>query len=132
MVEVNSGRNCGIVSGVGGHTEFCSTRVCLELRLGNILEMVVGDCVPLHHPLSNFISIQNSVHQLSLDIRLGFSLGDMLQDTLASSLSSICLYLFGYHCYCVCPLFHFLLLILVYNSRHILAEALSYSFRTSC
>ena len=59
------------------------------------------------HPLSNFISVQNSIHQLSLDIGLRFSLEDILWDTSAPSLPSICLYLFGYHCYCVCPLFRF-------------------------
>ena len=46
-VEVDLGRNCGIVNGVGGCTEFRSDRVCLELRNRNILEMVAEDCVPL-------------------------------------------------------------------------------------
>ena len=43
---------------------------------------------------------------------------------------SIYLHLFGYCCYGIFPLFYFLLLLFVYNSRLILAEALSYSFRT--
>ena len=47
-MEVDSERNCGIVNDVGGCMEFSSDRVCLELRNGNILEMVAEDCVPLH------------------------------------------------------------------------------------
>ena len=47
-MEVDSGRNCGIVDDVGEHVEFCSNGVCLELRNGNILEMVAKDIVPLH------------------------------------------------------------------------------------
>ena len=47
-MEIDSERDCGIVGGVGGHTEFHSDGVCLELRLGNILEMLAKDCVPLH------------------------------------------------------------------------------------
>ena len=49
-MEIDSERDCGIVSGVGGHTEFRSNGVCLELRLGNIPEMVAEDCVPLQQP----------------------------------------------------------------------------------
>ena len=40
--------------------------------------------------------------------------------------------LFGYYCCCSYPLFYLPLLLFVYSSRLILAEVLSYSFRTSC
>ena len=38
-MEIDSERDCGIVGGVGGHTEFHSNGVCSELRLRNIPEM---------------------------------------------------------------------------------------------
>ena len=72
-----------------------------------------------HHPKS--CSPAKSRHQTQIQ---------SWRDTSASSLPSICLYLFGYHCYCVCPLFHFLLLILVYNSTLILAEVQGDTFLT--
>src|ERR1700761_3934240 len=40
--------------------------------------------------------------------------------------------LFGHYCCCNHPLFYFPLLLFVYSSEPILAEVLSYSFRTSC
>ena len=46
-MEIDSERDCRIVGGMGGHTVFCSYRVCPELRLRNIPEMVAEDCVPL-------------------------------------------------------------------------------------
>ena len=49
-MEVDSGRDCGIIDVVGEHMEFCSNGVCSELRLGNILGMVAEDCAPLQKP----------------------------------------------------------------------------------
>ena len=34
--------DCGVVVGVGGHTEFCSDGICLEMRFGNIPELDCG------------------------------------------------------------------------------------------
>ena len=47
----------GIINGVEGHMEFCSDGVCLELKNGNILEMVAEDCVPLQPALPTSVRI---------------------------------------------------------------------------
>ena len=52
-MEMHSDMDYGVVDGAGGHTEFCSDGVCLELWFGNILEMMAKDCVPLHPPPSS-------------------------------------------------------------------------------
>ena len=41
---------CGVVDGMGGHTEFHIDGVCSELGFGNILEISAEGCVPLHLP----------------------------------------------------------------------------------
>ena len=46
-MEVDSEKDCAIVYGVVGHTEFRYDRVCLELVLRDFLEMIVGNCVLL-------------------------------------------------------------------------------------
>ena len=46
-MEVDSEDGCGIVWGVGEHTEFRYDGVRSEFVLGNFPGMMVGSCVPL-------------------------------------------------------------------------------------
>ena len=93
--------------------------------------------IPKTTPKSNSepISVPTLAHQ-----RLGLGPANVLQDTLELdlethpiySMSVVVILLFGHYCCCNHPLFYFPLLLFVYSSESILAEVLSYSFRTSC
>ena len=64
--------DCRVIIGVGGCTEFCSDRMCLELCFGNILEMVSKDCVPLqmqYDAIGTTYSNRMSINRLDYDNR---------------------------------------------------------------
>ena len=46
-MEVDSEKDCAIVYGVVGHTEFRYDGVCSESVLGDFPETIVGNCVLL-------------------------------------------------------------------------------------
>ena len=47
VMEMGSELDYGVVDSMGGHTEFCIDRVCLELGFGEFPEMNAKDYVPL-------------------------------------------------------------------------------------
>ena len=54
-MEVDSEKDCVIVYGVVGHTEFRCDGVCSESVLGDFPETIVGNCVLLQH-VSNIMT----------------------------------------------------------------------------
>ena len=58
---MDSEDGCGIVCGVGEHTEFCYDGVHSEFVLGDFPGMMVRNCVPLQHSDSDLANLAQAM-----------------------------------------------------------------------